>query len=168
MKKLILILLLLIFLLGCKQEEITAKLTITSSSFQNNQQIPSKYTCDADNINPPLIIENIPQETKTLTLIVDDPDAPIGNFNHWIVWNIPPTLSIQENSIPGTEGINSFKQQSYSGPCPPSGTHRYFFKVYALDTTLNLDSNSNKADLEKAMKTHILAKGELIGLYSKS
>ena len=143
------------------------ELTITSPAFGNNKPIPSKYTCDGDNVNPTLNIEGTPEETKSLVLIVDDPDAPMGTWDHWIVWNIPPTNKIEENSVPGTEGLNDFRKHSYGGPCPPSGTHRYFFKVYALDTKLDLNPNSRKKDVEKAMKNHILAKGELVGLYSR-
>jgi len=143
------------------------ELTITSPAFGNNKLIPSKYTCDGDDVNPTLNIEGIPEETKTLVLIVDDPDAPMGTWDHWIVWNIPPTNKIEENSVPGAEGLNDFRKHSYGGPSPPSGTHRYFFKVYALDTKLDLDPNSRKKDVEKAMKDHILAKGELVGLYSR-
>jgi len=143
------------------------ELTITSPAFEKNKLIPSKYTCDGDDVNPPLNIEGIPKETKSLVLIVDDPDASKGTWDHWIVWNIPLTNKIEENSVPGTEGLNDFRKHSYGGPCPPSGTHRYFFKVYALDTKLDLDPNSRKKDIEKAMKDHILAKGELIGLYSR-
>lgn len=138
-----------------------------SSVFENNEKIPEKYTCDGENANPPLHIESIPKEAKTLALIVDDPDAPTGTFVHWVVFNIKIIKDIREDSIPGKEGINSFKKISYGGPCPPSGTHRYFFKVYALDSELDLDSSATKADVEKAMKNHVLAKGELIGLYSK-
>ncbi len=143
------------------------ELTIASPAFENNKLIPSKYTCDGDNVNPTLNIKGIPQETKSLVLIVDDPDALMGTWDHWIVWNIPPTNKIEENSVPGTEGLNDFRKHSYGGPCPPSGTHRYFFKVYALDTKLDLNPNSRKKDVEKAMKDHILARGELIGLYSR-
>ena len=99
---------------------------------------------------------------------MDDPDAPHGTFDHWVVWNIPSsTTKIAENSVPGTEGLNSARQKGFMGPCPPSGTHRYFFKVYALDTELSLGAKSTKRDLEKAMQRHILAKGELIGLYHR-
>jgi Raf kinase inhibitor-like YbhB/YbcL family protein len=143
------------------------ELTIKSPVFENTKSIPSKYTCDGDDVNPPLIIEGIPDGTKSLVLIVDDPDAPMGTWDHWIVWDIPLTNKIEENSVPGTEGLNDFRRHSYGGPCPPSGTHRYFFRVYALDTKLNLDSNSRKKDIEKAMKGHILAHGELIGLYGR-
>jgi Raf kinase inhibitor-like YbhB/YbcL family protein len=144
------------------------ELTVKSPAFENNKLIPPKYTCDGNNVNPPLTIENVPDETKSLVLIVDDPDCPTGTWDHWIVWNITPTSKIEENTVPGTEGINTARKHSYGGPCPPWGTHRYFFKVYALDAKLNLNSNSNKKDVEKAMQGHILAKGELIGLYRRS
>jgi Raf kinase inhibitor-like YbhB/YbcL family protein len=144
------------------------ELIVKSTAFEPNKLIPKKYTCDGNDINPPLSIENIPKEAKTLALIVDDPDAPSGTFDHWIVWNIPASTShIGENSIPGKEGINSARQPSYMGPCPPGGTHRYFFKIYALDVDLNLGINTRKKDVEKAMQSHILAKGELIGLYHR-
>jgi len=144
------------------------ELTVSSPAFENNKLIPSKYTCDGDNVNPPLTIEGVPDETKSLVLIVDDPDAPMGTWDHWIVWNISPTNTIEENTVPGTEGINDSRKHSYGGPCPPWGTHRYFFKIYALDIKLDLNSNSRKKDAEKAMQSHILAKGELIGLYHRS
>jgi Raf kinase inhibitor-like YbhB/YbcL family protein len=143
------------------------ELVITSPVFENKGVIPSKYTCDDENVNPPLNIKGLPERTESLVLIVDDPDAPMGTWDHWIVWNISPVEKIQENTVPGTEGVNDFRKRSYGGPCPPSGTHRYFFKVYALDTKLGLTPNSRKKDVEKAMKNHILAKGELIGLYSR-
>jgi Raf kinase inhibitor-like YbhB/YbcL family protein len=145
-----------------------ANLIVKSPVFENNKSIPSKYSCDGDEVNPPLTIEGIPPATKTLALVVDDPDAPMGTFDHWIVWNIPPEGKITENSVPGTQGLNSGRQQGYIGMCPPSGTHRYFFKVYALDVNLDLKPNqTRKKDLEKAIQGHILVKGELIGLYRR-
>lgn len=144
------------------------ELIVKSPVFESNKLIPRKYTCDGYDINPSLTIEGTPEEAKTLALIVDDPDAPSGTFDHWIVWNIPAsTNKIGENAVPGKEGMNSAKQVGYMGPCPPGGTHRYFFKVYALDVELNLGINSRKKDVEKAMQGHILAKGELVGLYSR-
>ena len=143
------------------------KLIVTSPAFENNGFIPSKYTCDGDNINPVLLIEGAPEATQSLALIVDDPDAPMRTWDHWIVWNIPPTEKIEENRVPGTEGLNSSRRHSYGGPCPPFGTHRYFFKVYALDTRLAIEPNSKKKDVEKAMEGHILAKGEIVGLYKR-
>jgi len=143
-------------------------LTVKSPAFKNNQLIPIKCSCDGDEVNPPLTIEGIPQGSKTLALVVDDPDAPMGTFDHWIVWNIPPTGRIEENSVPGTQGLNSAGKHSYIGMCPPSGTHRYFFKVFALDVKLDLKPESmKKKDLEKAMQGHILSKGELFGLYKR-
>jgi len=144
------------------------ELIIKSDVFESNKLIPFKYTCDGEDVNPPLTIEGIPEGTKSLVLIVDDPDAPMGTWDHWIVWNIPPTGKIEENTVPGVEGMNDFRRHSYGGPCPPSGTHRYFFKVYALDTKLTLNPNSRKKDVEKAMKDHVLAKGELVGLYRRT
>jgi Raf kinase inhibitor-like YbhB/YbcL family protein len=144
------------------------ELTVSSSAFENNKLIPAKYTCDGDDVNPPLTIEDTPKDTKSLVLIVEDPDAPMGTWDHWVIWNIPPTSKIEENTVPGTEGMNTARKHSYGGPCPPWGTHRYFFKVHALDTKLGLSPNSNKKDVEKAMQGHILAKGELIGLYHRS
>jgi Raf kinase inhibitor-like YbhB/YbcL family protein len=146
---------------------MTTKLKITSPKFENSGLIPSKYTCDGDDVNPPLTIEGLPKETESLVLIVDDPDCPVGTWDHWVVWNIPTTEKIDENSVPGIEGLNTFRRHSYDGPCPPSGTHRYFFKIYALDTKLDVDSNARKKDVEKRMEGHILAKGEIVGLYKR-
>jgi Raf kinase inhibitor-like YbhB/YbcL family protein len=144
------------------------ELSIKSPAFEHGKLIPKKYSCDGQDINPPLTIEGIPKEAKTLVLAVDDPDAPSGTFDHWIVWNIPASASkIGENTVPGKEGMNSAREQGYMGPCPPSGTHRYFFKVYALDTELSLGASSRKKDVEKAMQGHIVAKGELVGLYRR-
>jgi Raf kinase inhibitor-like YbhB/YbcL family protein len=143
------------------------ELSVESPAFENNKFIPTKYTCDGDDVNPSLVIKGIPEEAKTLVLIVDDPDAPTGTWNHWIVWNIPPTGKIEENTVLGIQGMNTARKVSYGGPCPPYGTHRYFFKVYALDTKLSLNPDSKKKEVEKKMKTHILATGELVGLYRR-
>jgi Raf kinase inhibitor-like YbhB/YbcL family protein len=144
------------------------ELTVKSSAFEHNKKIPIKYSCHGKDTNPPLTVENVPKEAKTLVLIVDDPDAPMGTFDHWVVWNIPASMGkIEEDSSPGTEGLNSARARGYTGMCPPSGTHRYFFKVYALDKALDLGFNSTKKDVEKAFEGHVLAKGELIGLFSK-
>lgn len=139
-------------------------LKVTSPAFQQGEKIPAKYTCDGENVNPELIIENIPAGTKSLVLVVEDPNAPTGTWVHWVLFNIPPTNNIKENSVPGDEGMNDFKKTTYGGPCPPSGSHRYYFRVYALDSMLNL-SFATKADVELEMKEHILAKGELMGKY---
>ncbi len=143
---------------------------ISSPAFKHNQMIPSKHTCDGADVNPPLLIGNVPPEAKSLALIVDDPDAPAGTWVHWVLWNIDPkTGEIGENSVPvaAHQGTTDFRVRHYGGPCPPSGTHRYFFKLYALDTTLNLGPDTTKAALERAMKGHIVAQGELIGLYKR-
>ncbi len=140
---------------------------ITSQAFQNNQLVPSKFTCDGENINPALVIENLPDRTKSLALIMDDPDAVSGTFVHWVVFDMPIISEIKENSIPGKRGNNSAGMKKYYGPCPPSGTHRYFFKIYALDTVLNLNEGLTKARLEQEMAGHVLDKAELIGLYKR-
>lgn len=143
---------------------------ITSTSFENNTNIPAQFTCDGSDINPSLEFSEVPTESKSLALISDDPDAPMGTWVHWTVWNIDPkTKEITENSVPvgAVQGTTSFGEAKYGGPCPPSGVHHYYFKLYALDTTLNLPVSSKKEDLEKAMNGHILAKAELIGLYSR-
>jgi Raf kinase inhibitor-like YbhB/YbcL family protein len=151
-----------------EMEDVMYKsLHVTSTAFQNKEIIPVKYTCDGANVNPPLHIDHIPEEAKCLALIVDDPDASSGTFVHWVVWNIPITHHIAENSIPGEEGMNDFKKRNWGGPCPPSGTHRYFFKIYALKELLDLTPSAKKAELEQKMGPHILAFGELIGLYKR-
>ena len=144
---------------------------IISPAFSSNQLIPKKYTCDGENINPPLQISDVPKEAKSLVLIVDDPDAPGGTFLHWLVWNIDVNtlLMIEENSLPpgAFQGKNDFGKENYGGPCPPSGTHRYFFKVFALDKTLDLPTGSTLKKVEEEMRGHILDSGELIGLYHR-
>jgi Raf kinase inhibitor-like YbhB/YbcL family protein len=147
-----------------------ATLKISSTAFALNGSIPSKYTCDGLDVNPPLRFENVPTEAKSLVLIVDDPDAPAGTWVHWVVWNIDPaTKEIRENSVPpgASQGMTDFRKQKYGGPCPPSGVHRYFFKLYALSATLTLGPNADKAAVEKAMQGRILAQTELIGLYTR-
>ncbi len=149
-----------------KDKKFINKMEIKSPDFENNQKIPKKFTGDGENINPNIDILNIPKKTKSLVLIVDDPDAPSGTWNHWLVFNIPvATIRISENSVPGIQGKNSWGKNEYGGPMPPSGTHRYFFKIYALDIELGLDENIDKNGIEIAMKNHILDKAELIGLY---
>ena len=143
-------------------------LTVNSPAFENNQSIPPKYTCDGSNINPALTIKDIPKETQSLVLVMDDPDVPKGTFDHWIMWNIPVKEKIEENSAPGTQGKNSKGENQYYGPCPPSGAgHHYHFHVYALDTKLNLSANTDSGALLKAMNGHIIGQGELIGTYKK-
>ncbi len=142
---------------------------LLSSAFQNNQSVPSKYTCQGENTNPELQISEAPEAAKTLALIMHDPDAPMpGGFTHWVVYNIPPnTNEILENTEPtGTAGMNGADKTGYAGPCPPSGQHRYFFKLYALDNKLDIQS-ADKSALEKAMAGHIIDQAELVGLYQK-
>jgi len=140
---------------------------LLSPAFEHNASIPAKFTCQGESINPALIIEGIPAGTKSLALIMDDPDASNGDFVHWVVYDIAVTGRIEENSIPGKQGANSAGGSNYVGPCPPTGTHRYFFKVYALDKILNLGKGLRKPDLEKEIGPHILDKAELIGLYKR-
>ncbi|MFH1360841.1 MAG: YbhB/YbcL family Raf kinase inhibitor-like protein [Candidatus Omnitrophota bacterium] len=144
-----------------------AKMKIISPVFSHNGYIPAKYTCQGEDINPPLVISEIPQGAKSLALIVDDPDAPMGLWVHWLLFDIPIVNEIKEDTIPGKQGYNNFGRTNYGGPCPPSGTHRYFHKIYALDAVLGSKEGITKDQLEKAMKGHILGQAELIGLYQK-
>jgi Raf kinase inhibitor-like YbhB/YbcL family protein len=145
------------------------KMKITSSAFQEGGNIPSKFTCDGADRNPALQMQDTPASAKCLVLIVDDPDAPGGLFTHWLVWNIDPkTTEIGEGSSPkGVPGENSFGKSGYGGPCPPSGTHRYYFKIFALDRQLDLPAGAKRAQLDAAMKAHVIAQGELMGRYSR-
>lgn len=142
-----------------------------SPAFKHNEYLPSKYTCDGDNLNPPLSIDKVPENAQSLVLIVDDPDAPRGTWLHWTCWNIDPkTTQIPENSVPqgAVEGMTDSGATGYSGPCPPSGTHRYFFKLYALDRKLDLPHGAPLNELLKVIDNHIIEKVEFIGLYSRS
>jgi Raf kinase inhibitor-like YbhB/YbcL family protein len=141
---------------------------VTSPAFEHNQAIPEKYTCDGENVNPPLKIQDLPKETQSLAVIVDDPDAPSGIWTHWIVWNIPPTNEIQEDSVPGVEGNNDFDLSIYGGPCPASGEHRYFFRVFALNGRLSLDRKASKQELENAIQDRLIDSGVLVGKYKRS
>lgn len=144
---------------------------ITSPAFGHNQNIPPQYTCDGADISPPLAIAGVPDTTKSLALIIDDPDAPRGDWVHWLAWNIDPkTTEIKANSVPAnaTQGTTDFDRTSWGGPCPPSGTHHYHFKLYALDITLDLPSSARKKSLEQAIEGHILETAELIGLYQRT
>ena len=142
-------------------------LKVTSPAFAFGYNIPTKYTCDGQDVNPPLHIQKIPGEAISLAVLLDDPDAPARTWNHWLVWNIPVTKDIHENSFVGVTGQSDFRNNKYNGPCPTSGTHRYYFKVYALDSTLDLLVSDKKRKLLHKMKGHILAKGELVGLYRR-
>lgn len=152
------------------QKEVQMAIELVSTAFAPNGVIPKRYTCDGENLSPPLAWSHLPPQTKSIALIMDDPDAPIGTFVHWVIFNIPPEVTgfaEGEKGI-GVEGSNDFRKVGYGGPCPPRGSnHRYFFKVYALDIKLNLDTGATKKDLEKAMQGHILDQGELIGRYGR-
>ena len=154
--------------LGIKNKaEGGVNMNLSSPDFKDNGFIPNKFTCAGPDINPALLIENIPQGTKSLALIVDDPDASMGIWTHWVVYDIPVALRIEENSIPGKQGINDSGTLNYHGPCPPSGTHRYLFKIYALDKMTGLKEGASKKELENIMQGHILDKAQLTGLYKK-
>ncbi len=148
---------------------------ITSPSFQEGVMIPAKYTCDGIDISPPLKWSNVPEHTKSLALICDDPDAPMGDWVHWVVFNIPATATGLPENVPphkvldngAKHGLNDFRKFGYGGPCPPSGIHRYFFKIFALDILIDLSSGATKGDLLKAMKGHILSDGQLMAKYKR-
>ena len=144
---------------------------ITSPAFSAGQMIPAKYTCDGQDISPPLRWGDAPQGTQSFALIADDPDAPRGTWVHWVLFNLPAeTHELPEKAVPpagSQQGKNSWGRVGYGGPCPPSGTHRYFFKLYALDTTLNLAAGAGKEQLLRAMTGHILAETEIIGAYRR-
>jgi hypothetical protein len=143
---------------------------ITSRSFTEGGTIPARFTCDGDDVNPSLAFGNVPERAKSLALIMDDPDAPSGTWVHWVVWNVAPSPGvIPENSVPNgaIQGRNSWGQNRYGGPCPPSGSHRYFFKLFALDTLLAIHAAADKRELEKAMHGHILAEAHWMGTYKR-
>jgi Raf kinase inhibitor-like YbhB/YbcL family protein len=158
------------------KQEKTMELKITSTAFEEGGMIPKKYTCDAENVSPPLAWSNAPSGTKSYALICDDPDAPAGTWVHWVVYNIPESEKGLSESVPpnkkldnGTmQGISDFGNPGYGGPCPPGGTHRYFFKLYALDTTLSFQSDVTKDSLLGTMKGHVIAEGQLMGKYTRS
>jgi hypothetical protein len=151
-------------------------LQISSTAFLEGGSIPKKYTCDSEDISPPLAWNGVPAGTKSLALIADDPDAPMGTWVHWVLFDIPASLSSLPEAVAktptvqgiGTQGKNDFGKTGYGGPCPPRGKpHRYFFKLYALDTALNLKAGASKAEVENAMRGHILGQGQLMGTYSR-
>jgi hypothetical protein len=148
---------------------------ITSSAFENEGMIPAKYTCDGADVSPPLQWESIPDGAKSVALICDDPDAPMGTFVHWVVFNVPADAKQLNENVPGEEilangakqGTSDFGRIGYGGPCPPGGTHRYFFKIYALDAQVDLEAGASKSELLKAMEGHIVAQGQLVGKYKR-
>ena len=150
------------------KSENSSTLIISSPAFSEGGAIPRKYTADGDGINPPLVIDNVPDGTRTMALILEDPDAPHGTFTHWTLWDIPPSTTISENSEPGVTGLNSMKKTGYTPPNPPSGSHRYYFHVYALDYSPNLGTGSGREELEDALGGHVLAEGTMMGRYQSS
>lgn len=158
-----------------EQGEQAMAITVSSSVFEEGGMIPVKYTCDGEDISPPLKFEGIPPEAQSLALIGDDPDAPMGTWVHWVLYNLPPKTEELPEKIPGNEklengaihGVTDFGRFGYGGPCPPSGTHRYFFKIYALDIMLELSGKVDKKTLVKAIEGHILAEGRLMGTYKR-
>lgn len=148
---------------------------LTSSAFKNGSEIPREYTCQGKDVSPALSWSGVPAKTRSFALICEDPDAPLGTWVHWVYYDIPATVSSLPAAIPkkarpapgGTQGTSSFNDVGYGGPCPPWGTHRYFFRMYALDTVLGLEPGIKKKDLLKAMEGHVLATAELMGTYRK-
>ena len=151
------------------------EIKVTSTAFDDGGLIPAKYTCDGADISPPLQWEAVPEGARSIALICDDPDAPVGTFVHWVLFNLPAeTRELAENIPPdrtlpngAKQGTSDFGRIGYGGPCPPSGTHRYFFKIYALDTQIDLADGADKSQLLRAMEAHILAQGQLIGKYKR-
>ena len=143
---------------------------LSSNAFENNGIIPQIYTCDGEDVSPPLTISGVPDKAKSLALVMDDPDAPTGTFTHWVVWNISPQKSqfTKGEKLEFPEGRTDFGDTGYGGPCPPSGTHRYFFKLYALDSTLDLKPGATREQLELAMNNHTIENTTLIGKYARS
>ena len=150
-----------------KYKEGDPVMRIISPSFKNNEKMPARFTYDGEDINPALEIKNLPEGTKSLALIADDPDAPMKTSVHWVAYDNPSANYINENSVPGKQGINDSGGKKYHGPCPPSGTHRYYFKVYALSKILGLGEGVSKEELEKAMRGSVLSSAELVGLYNR-
>jgi Raf kinase inhibitor-like YbhB/YbcL family protein len=151
-------------------QEKNAGLILTTPAFKEGGQIPSKYGCDGENVSPPLAVGNVPAAAKSLVLVFDDVDAPGGSYVHWAVWNIDPgTKEIREGTVPegAVQGTNGFKKPAYGGPCPPTRPHKYVFRVYALDRRLTLEPAAGKAEVEKAMEGHVLARGQLTGQYKR-
>ena len=148
----------------------SARMKLSSPAFNHAEAIPSQYTSDGEDTNPPLLIAGVPDEAKSLALVMEDPDTPGGAWVHWLLWNIAPaTLQIEPAGVPAgaEQGANSWERRNYRGPCPPAGTHRYFFRLYALKERLDLPGSSTRNDLDRAMQGKILAQTELLGIYSR-
>jgi len=151
------------------------EIKITSSAFKDGDMIPKRYTCDGENTSPPIAWSGLPEGTKSVAIITDDPDAPVGIWVHWVIFNIPPDIKGLPEAVPdgktldsgARQGINDSRKIGYVGPCPPGGTHRYYFKIYALDKDLDLAAGATKKELLKAMEGHILGEGQLMGRYKR-
>ncbi len=184
LRKLVILLLVPVALCYCKQEKQVQEqaekgeamdIKVTSPAFEQGGMIPAKYTCDGDNVSPPLKWAPVPDGTESIALISDDPDAPMGTWVHWVMYNTPAGATELAENVPpdkvlpngARQGITDFRRIGYGGPCPPSGTHRYFFKIYALDAQLDLQAGASKDNLLKAMQGHILAQGQLMGRYKR-
>ena len=150
--------------------KIPTEFSLSSLAFANDGQIPERHTCDGENISPPFAIANIPDKAKSLVFIMDDPDAPSGTWTHWVLWDIPPTVvEIAEGKVPewAVEGMTSSGKPGYTGPCPPSGSHRYFFTIYALDELLRFNNQTTRKELESAMTGHLVGQAHFFGRYSR-
>lgn len=184
LKKIFILIIPFILLYSCQSKDQTNSVTIggknmeikiTTRAFVPGGKIPGKYTCDGLDVSPPLAWTSVPEGTKTFALICDDPDAPMGTWVHWVLFNLPADIQELPENIPperelesgAKQGMNDFRKIGYGGPCPPGGTHRYYFKLYALDTELDLEVGATKRELLKAMEGHILAEGQLMGRYER-
>ncbi len=184
LKKIFILIIPFILLYSCQSKDQTNSVTIggknmeikiTTRAFEPGGKIPGKYTCDGLDVSPPLAWTSVPEGTKTFALICDDPDAPMGTWVHWVLFNLPADIQELPENIPperelesgAKQGMNDFRKIGYGGPCPPGGTHRYYFKIYALDTELDLEVGATKRELLKAMEGHILAEGQLMGRYER-
>jgi len=180
LKNVLLVVMPILLFCSCRRSEQPVggkkmEIKVTSTAFDDGGLIPPKYTCDGADISPPLQWEAVPEGAKSIALICDDPDAPVGTWVHWVLFNLPAeTRELAENIPPdrtlpngAKQGTSDFGRIGYGGPCPPSGTHRYFFKIYALDTQIDLADGADKSQLLRAMEAHILAQGQLIGKYKR-
>jgi len=169
MKK-IFALVIILLLIGCSSSPTnTTSMKLTSTAFTDQASLPAQYTCDGEDVSPPLAWSDVPEKTQSFVLIVDDPDTAHGTWNHWLLYDIPADVrKIDEHRSAGIEGTTSMKTVGYHGACPPNGVHRYFFKLFALDTLLHILPAANKVQIEKAMEGHIMGQAELMGKYQRS
>lgn len=152
---------------GTPQVAAPATIKVVSPSFDNDTMIPARFTCDGQGVNPELALAHVPPQAKSLVLMVEDPDAADGTFLHWLVYDMPVVSRIEEDSIQGKQGMNSAGKKNYHGPCPPSGTHHYHFRIYAIDRMLDLPEGVSRDVVDNAMKGHVMAEGDLVGLYQR-